>query len=145
MGQEEKVVARFKDGSMVKGYAKGFHIESDTVVLHESRARKEHKVPMSDLKALFFVKTFKGYRDYVERKAFGTRGSVGRKVFVKFSDRESLVGVIHGGIPWDRGYTLAKLGKNAKGFFLVPVDEKSNNVKVFVVGSAIQDITIMVA
>ena len=145
MAAEEKVVARYKDGSLVKGYVSNFRIDADMVRLRTPQAKEDHRVPINDLKAVFFVKTFKGYRDRIERKVFGIRKHNGSKVYLKFSDRESLLGYIDGEVPWDKGYSLAKLGKKAKGFYLLPVDSASNNSKIFVVGSAIKDITIMVA
>lgn len=144
MSEGEKVVARFRDGKAVKGYVRDFSIESDTITLDDQTTHETHRVPIDELKAVFFVKSFEGISEHIERKAFGTRKPVGRKVFVKFSDKESLVGFIEGDIPWDKGFSLAKLGEKAKGFFLTPVDGDCNNAKVFVVGSAIQDVTIMV-
>ena len=143
-GGGEKIVARFKDGRLVKGFVRGFSIESDTVVLNDQKTLQEIGVPIEVLKAIFFVKNFGGSSEYVERKAFGIRKNPGKKVFIKFSDNETLVGFIEGEVPWDKGFSLAKLGKKVKGFFLTPVDEDSNNNKVFVVAGAIQDITIMV-
>jgi hypothetical protein len=143
-GEGEKIVARFKDGRLVKGYVNDFSIESDTLVLNDEKTHQEICVQVDGLKAVYFVKTFHGASTYVEKKAFGIRKKPGRKVFIKFSDKETLVGFIDGEIPWDKGFSLSKLGKNVKGFFLTPVDGESNNDKVFVVGTAIQDITIMV-
>jgi len=143
-GDGEKIVARFRDGRLVKGYARGFSIESDTVLLNDQKTLQEVSVPIAELKAIFFVKDFGGTSTHVERKVFGTRKKPGKKVFIKFSDKESLVGFIDGQVPWDKGFSLAKLGNKVKGFFLIPVDGDSNNYKVFIVGGAIQDITIMV-
>lgn len=144
MEEDGMVVARFRDGRMVKGYVKAFSSESDTVVLTDEKTREENLVALEELKAIFFVKSFQGVREHVEKKAFGIRKLAGRKVFVKFHDKETLVGCIEGAVPWDKGFSLTKLGEKTKGFFLTPVDGDSNNVKIFVVGSAIQDITIMV-
>jgi hypothetical protein len=143
-GDGEKIVARYRDGRMVKGYVRNFSIESETVVLNDEKTLVEIRVPIEGLKAVYFVKTFQGASKYVERKSFGIRKNAGRKVFIKFSDKETLVGFIEGEIPWDKGFSLAKLGEKVKGFFLTPVDGDSNNNKVFVVAGAIQDITIMV-
>jgi len=145
MNNGDKVVVRFMDGKVVKGYVTDFRIDSETINLKDQATSEAHRVPISELKAIFFVKSFKGISEYVEKKAFGIRRLPGRKAFVKFNDKESLVGIIEGEIPWDKGFSLAKLGEHAKGFFLTPVDGNSNNDKVFVVGSAIQDVTIMVA
>jgi hypothetical protein len=146
MGKDEgeKIVARFRDGRLLKGFVRDFNLESDTVVLKDYEADKESRIPIEQLKALFFVKDFEGSSKHVERKAFGIRKHQGRKVFIKFIDKESLVGFIEGEIPWDKGFSLAKLGKKAKGFFLTPVDGDCNNERVFVVGSAIENVTIMV-
>lgn len=141
----EMVVARFRDGTLLKGFVKNFTIDSDTVVLSDQKTGMGNRVPIDQLKALFFVKDFQGSSKHVERKAFGIRKHRGRKVFIKFIDKESLVGFIEGEIPWDKGFSLAKLGKTAKGFFLTPVDGDCNNERVFVVGSAIENVTIMVA
>lgn len=143
-GEGEKAVARFRDGRLVKGHVRDFSIESDTVILNDQKTQQELRVPVAELKAIFFVKNFGGSSEHVERKTFGIRKNLGKKVFIKFSDNESLVGFIEGQIPWDKGFSLAKLGEKVKGFFLTPVDQDSNNDRVFVVGSAIQDITIMV-
>jgi hypothetical protein len=140
----EKIVARFRDGRVLKGFVRNFSIESDTVILSDQKTNKESRVPIEELKALFFVKNFEGSSEYVERKIYGIRENLGRKVFIKFIDKESLVGFIEGDIPWDKGFSLSKLGKKAKGFFLTPVDSECNNERVFVVGSAIDYITIMV-
>jgi hypothetical protein len=140
----EKIVARFRDGRLLKGFVRNFSIESDTVILNDQNTNKENRIPIAELKAIFFVKNFEGSSHYVERKVFGIRKNLGRKVFVKFIDKEALVGFIEGEIPWDRGFSLAKLGESTKGFFLTPVDGDSNNERVFVVGSAIENVTIMV-
>jgi hypothetical protein len=143
-GVSDKVVARFRNGKLVKGYARDFSVDSDTIVLKDQNTRQEQRVAIDELKAVYFVKTFKGVKEHVERKAFGIRKSSGRKVFIKFSDTEAVVGFIEGDVPWDKGFSLAKLGKKAKGFFITPADGDSNNKRIFVVGSAIQNITIMV-
>jgi hypothetical protein len=67
----------------------------------------------------------------------------GHKVYVKFTDQESLVGFVEGEIPWDKGFFVSREGSKAQGFFLIPVDRDSNNVKVFVVGTSVKDVTIM--
>lgn len=141
----EKVVARFKDGRVLKGFVKDFRIDSEAVALTGPDGAGVRHVPVDELKALFFVKTFEGFDAYAEKKVFGIRKQHGCKVVVQFTDDEILIGIIEGELPWDKGFSLAKLGKNTRGFFLMPVDDHCNNNKVFVVGSAIQDITIMAA
>ena len=144
MGDIEMVVARYSNGQTLKGYVRDFGAGSETVAVEDPETHIEHKILIDELKAIFFVKSFSGRGEYVEKKAFGTRKNPGRKVFVKFKDNETLIGYIDGDIPWTKGFSLAKEGNTAKGFFMVPVDSDSNNIKVFVVGAAIQDVTIMI-
>lgn len=137
----DKVVARFNDGRIIKGYLKDFSANKDFILIEGLERKKKHKIPVEELKALFFVKTFEGDSEYKEKKAYGLRKSAGRKVFVRFNDGESLVGFVEGELPWKKGFFLSKSEADNKGFFLVPVDEETNNIKIFVVGSSIKDIT----
>ncbi len=84
---------------------------------------------MKDLKALFFVRDFQGNPDYDERKEFDPKGQIsGRKVEVVFLDGEVLVGTTLGYEP------------KRSGFFLHPIDPKSNNIRVFVVCEAVHNV-----
>lgn len=145
MGAEERVAARFNNGKVLKGYVKDFTADSEMVFLDEAESGMNHIIPINELKALFFIRTFEGDREYREKKAFGVSPSKGRKVFIKFKDKESLIGFIDGEVPFQKGFTLTKPdGTEDTGFFLTPSDIDSNNIKVFVVGSAIENVTIMV-
>jgi hypothetical protein len=64
-------------------------------------------------------------------------------VFVKFRDGESLLGFLEGDFPWEKGFFLSRQDKGLKGFFLLPVDEDANNIKVFVVSSSVVDVTVV--
>jgi hypothetical protein len=139
----EKVVIRFNSGKVLKGYVRDFRTDSSVVILEEAETNIEHRISIIELKAIFFVKTFEGDSEYRERKAYGIRESIGRKAYIRFNDGESLVGFLEGEIPWEKGFFLSKSDDKAKGFFLIPVDSESNNIKIFVVGSSIKDITIM--
>ncbi|MEW6570026.1 MAG: hypothetical protein AB1390_02450 [Nitrospirota bacterium] len=141
--KDPKVVVRFNDGKTLKGYLKDFSVSSSIVKLREAKNKKEHTIPAEKLKALFFVKTFEGDREYRDRKAYGIGKSIGRKVFVRFKDGESMVGFVEGEFPWKKGFFLSKADTGDKGFFLIPVDSGGNNTKVFVMGSAVQDVTVM--
>ncbi len=144
MGTGNQVVARFNDGRVVKGYTNGFSSESKTIMVQEVKSGNVVDIPVAELKALYFIKSFDGDEERRERKAFGINANTGRKVYIKFNDRESLVGFIEGEIPWSKGFFLSKERSKANGFFVVPADSNSNNDKVFVVGSSIKDVTVMV-
>ncbi|MCX5719482.1 MAG: hypothetical protein NT055_05875 [Nitrospirae bacterium] len=78
-----------------------------------------------------------------KKKTYGLRNNVGRKVYIKFNDGESMIGFIEGKVPWDKGFFISNPDSKVKGFYLIPTDSGSNNIKVFVVGSSIKDMTIM--
>jgi len=141
MSADDKVVLRFIDGKLLRGYLKEFSQESPEILFKKLDGKRTQAIPMLKLKAIFFVKTFEGDSGYIEKKIYGLRQSEGKKIFVKFNDDESMVGYLQGGVPWNKGFFLSKPDNGKKGFFLVPVDKASNNIRVFVVRSAVKDIT----
>ena len=144
MEHVQKVVLRFNTGKLLKGYIGDFTAYTDIVIIQDSANDEEHKIPIIELKAIFFVKTFEGDRSRRDKKRYGISENVGRKVYIRFSDGESMMGFLEGDIPWEKGFHLSKKPAGAlKGFFLIPVDMDSNNKKVFVVNSSIKDITLM--
>jgi hypothetical protein len=143
MGEREKSVMRFRNGSMVKGYVRDFSPDGDGVVLEEAGTGKEHTISLDDMKAVFFVKSFEGDYDYKERKSYGIRRPAGNRAFVRFKDGECLVGFLEGKVPWEKGFFLSNKGGGMKGFFLLPADNEANNIKIFVVSSAVDDVTIV--
>ncbi|MEO8450367.1 MAG: hypothetical protein ABI647_11280 [Gemmatimonadota bacterium] len=115
------VVARFKDGRILKGTSLNvdpekptFHVKADAGVL---------EVKMSDLKALFFVKDPMGNPAHKEATA-PTPGDPrlvgGKKVAVRFSDGERVVGMTN------------RFPPLKKYFFMIPVDPKSNNIRILI-------------
>ncbi len=142
VGRERSVV-RLNDGSLLKGYLKDFSPGKATVVLQEAETDEVHKLKTADVKAVFFVRTFEGNYDYNEKKSYGIRRPMGKRVFVKFRDGERLVGFVEGTVPWEKGFFLSKRENKEKGFFLLPVDEDTNNIKVFVISSSVDDVTVV--
>src|SRR3989337_1541551 len=141
MSDNEKVVARFNDKRLLKGYVGKFTGDSATVIIKEADTGKEHAVPIEDLKAIFYVRTFEGSKEYKEKKIYGAGKKLGRKVFVKFRDGEKLVGFLEADVPPDKILSFLKSDGSKKGFFLVPVDAECNNTRVFAAWNAIDDIT----
>jgi len=122
-----KVVMRYADGRIVKGFTSDFapnktffHISP----LESAATDKGIEISVKELKAIFFVKDFTGDASYDENKQFSGTQPPGRKVEVTFFDNEVLVGVT-------LGYDPSRIG-----FFLTPADPQSNNLRVFVVSSA---------
>ena len=126
------IIARFRDGRMKKGYSQDFFPNKPLFHLQvqsEDASAEPEELRVNQLKAVFFVKDFEGNPGYQERKSFveGDK-STGRRVEVIFEDDEVLQGSV--------------LGYNAQqaGFFLFPVDSKSNNDRVFVVNASVKNI-----
>ncbi|MGO9147193.1 MAG: DUF6982 domain-containing protein, partial [Desulfomonilia bacterium] len=82
----------------------------------------------SELKALFFVKTFEGNREYRERKSFNEGDQQGQRVEVTFKDGEVLQG------------SALNYDPQLPGFFLMPVDRYSNNIRIYVVISNVENL-----
>ena len=52
-----------------------------------------------------------------------------------------MIGYLEGDMPWEKGFFISKPDEKKTGFFLMPADEGSNNIKVFVIGASVKDIT----
>ncbi|HVN72318.1 MAG TPA: hypothetical protein VMU10_09900 [Desulfomonilia bacterium] len=126
-----KVIVRFMDGKVMKGYANDFNPIRPSFHFNEnvgSALSQPILIEIKDLKAIFFVRTFEGNSEYAERNNFMQGDLIqGRKAEVTFPDGE----VIRGST---MGYDAQRLG-----FFLVPVDPKSNNIRIFVVTKAVKN------
>lgn len=122
-----RVVVRYADGRVLKGYA-DFDPEQPVfrlVPLAEPDA-EGIEIPVKDLKALFFVRTFDGDpRHQDSRDLYQARPPETRKVSVRFRDGEELV-----------GYTR-QLDRHRSGLFFTPLDPGSNNLRVFAVFDAL--------
>jgi len=142
---KDKVVVRFMDGKIIKGYIDQFDEDSSSITVMEIKTDEETNISVDDLKAIFFVRSFEGKRNYNEKKIYGISEKKGYRVFVRFKDAESIVGFLSGDVPWDRkkGYYLSKIESDQKGFYILPVDRGSNNIKIFVFLSAIEDVSVM--
>lgn len=122
-----KVVARYVDGRVLKGYA-DFDPDQPAFRLAsvENPDGEAREVRVRDLKAVFFVRSFAGNPEYSESKdLYQARPPRTRKVHVEFVDGEALVGHTKDD-PFQR-----------PGFFFTPLDPRSNNVRIFAVSDAI--------
>jgi len=118
-----RVVARYKDGRVVKGSTTDFSPVRE--LLHVQTENGMVEVRHGELKAIFFVKDFAGNPERKKTNLFpAERPVVGHKIAVEFADGEILVGTTIGYRP-DR-----------KGFFVVPADPEGNAERCYVVTSA---------
>ena len=130
MGQI-KIVVRYVDGRVSKGCTHDFFPNKDRFHLFPptGSAKQCVEISLKDLKAVFLVRNFVGNPGYGERKKYvDGENPFGRKLEVTFQDGEVMVGSTLG---YDR---------NRPGFFLLPADPKSNNVRIFVVASAVKQV-----
>jgi len=124
-----KVVASFKDGTVMKGHTsdffpnrKGFHLELP--------GGERVTIDTEKLKAIFFVKDFTGDQNRKDVYHDAISGG-GRKIQVKFKDGELVIG-------YSQGYSPDRLG-----FFIIPADTKNNNERIFVVNSATEEVVFL--
>jgi len=127
-----KVIVRYANGTVVKGFTQNFSPNKD--LFHLTPADKTSsgtiEIFVKRLKAVFMVRDFFGNPQYNERKKYiqGEKPS-GLKLEVTFADGEVMVG-------------STQLGYDPKrqGNFIIPADPKSNNIRVFVVSSAVKNV-----
>jgi len=129
--ERAKVVAQYTDGRTIKGYTLDFFPNKDCfhVIPIDKPSDKPTEVIVSQLKAVFVVKDFNGDPQYTERKGYMEGDTpYGTTLEVTFKDDEVVVGS-------GMGIDLKR-----QGFFISPPDPKSNNLRVFVVCSAVKRI-----
>jgi hypothetical protein len=136
----ERVILRFLDKRLMKGYLEKFSPSDETVSI-KGEDSVTTVVGIGELKGIFFVRSFAGDRKHREKKSFKGNAFNSKKVFVRFRDGESMVGFVDGEVPWEKGFFLHAERNN--GFFVKPVDGTSNNIKIFVVAASIDDVTVV--
>jgi hypothetical protein len=126
-----RIVARFQDGRVMKGFTADFLPARDRFHMTlegQVAAAKPLEVRVPELKALFFVKSFEGDPQH-QRSNEPSQSGVGRRLRVVFKDGEVMVGTTQG---YDR---------SRPGFFMIPVDTGGNNERCFVVVAAAQEVS----
>ena len=125
--ESRKIVARFKDGSILKGTARDF-VPDERILNVKVINGGIEKIDITELKAIFFVKDLKGdeshKKQYKDVQLWG-----GQKVKVEFTDGEVII-----------GYS-SNLSTGKYGFFITHADNKGNNEKIFVVTAATQNVS----
>ncbi|MCX5800844.1 MAG: hypothetical protein NTX17_05590 [Candidatus Eisenbacteria bacterium] len=127
-----RIFARFKGGKLLKGYTHDFKPVAETFHLVD-QGGVVHEIKCSDLKAVFFVKSFEGRKEYVEKKRFEEVDCTalrGLKIRLEFSDGEVI-----------RGFSLG-YSKDRKGFYITPLDPAGNNERMYVIADALRDVKV---
>lgn len=118
----DKLILRMTDGSMLKCTSRiPFSAAFKKITVIDEKG-VVHKIPLSLIKAIFFVKDFAGNPNYKAKTEFSDDSpKAGKIVSVKFSDGEIIRGKV------------INLSEEKVGFFLYPADPLDNNEKVFIV------------
>src|SRR5258708_27800637 len=142
-----KVVARVRNGKTVKGYVESMPTaDFDSLLLETSvslpreigvrtsESNEAVSLALDSLKALFFVKTFEGRKEYKEIKFFEKNPPIkGLWVRVTFYDNEYLEHIVRNSLRY-----LAE-----PGFFLKPPDLHSNNEILYVIKNSLIDFRVL--
>ena len=127
-----KVVVRYANGTLLRGFIQNFSPNKDRfhVLPADKSSGGMTEVFVKRLKAVFVVRDFNGNPQYNERKEY-MEGETphGMKLEVTFADGEVMV-----------GSTLLGYDPKRQGNFMIPVDPKSNNIRVFIVSSAVKSV-----
>jgi hypothetical protein len=127
-----KVVVKYLNGKVIKGFMQNFSPNKDRfhLIPADKASGGTIEVMVKHLKAIFVVLDFIGNPQYDERKKYveGEKPS-GLKLEVTFTDGEVIA-----------GSTLLGYDPKRQGNFIFPADPKSNNLRVFVVSSAVKSV-----
>ncbi len=128
--EANRIVVHLKNGVIYKGVTHDFIPEKPKFHLVHQDCKIE-EIDTESLKAIFFVKTYEGDKSHQDKKGFAgvdPKNIRGLKIKITFHDNEMVYGST-------MGYS-----KQRKGFFVLPVDPESNNIRIYVVASAIKDV-----
>ena len=131
---KKKAVVKYQNREIIKGWIEDFHPDRDSFILFpliEYSEEERMEIKFSSLKAVFFVKDFKGDKDYKKVRTFNVDLKITpsqRKLIVNFVDGERLYGTSH------------NYGRYKVGFFMYPVDPQDNSERIFVVHSAVESV-----
>ena len=129
------VVARFRDGRVMKGRTFNLTPESRTFYLNSADQNADEAtqvVSLQDLKAVFFVRSLEGdpsRQKVVPEKVNPKPGE--RLITIRFDDGEILVG------------STLSFSYDRVGFFITPLDPTGNAWRAFVVKDAVAELRLL--
>jgi hypothetical protein len=127
-----RVVVRYANGTVARGFIQNFSHNKDFfyLTLADNPSGRSLQVSVQRLKAVFVVRDFHGNPQFEERNFYldGENPS-GLKLEVTFADGEVMV-----------GSTVLNYDPKRQGNFIIPADPNSNNIRVFVVSSAVKSV-----
>jgi hypothetical protein len=134
------VVLHLNGGRLFKGTLASFSPTAPTVQVRLSEGSDLMEVSIQEVKAIFYVRSFTGHRNYKEKRKFGMTRSKGKRIMIRFKDGEILCGYSGEDLARSSGTLLLPPDPQQKGFFVYPADPKSNNTKVFVISGSLLDV-----
>ena len=130
----KKVVVRKLDRSLTKGFVDATSFLGPKGIHMLDREGRTLTIPFQEIKGVFFVKDFDGNRQRSERKLFQSRPRLaGLWVRMTFKDKEVLEGLLPS--------NLVEL--SPEGFLVTPADLYSNNLRIFVPRTALNEMTVL--
>jgi hypothetical protein len=130
-GENNLVVARYRNGQVVKGYTRDFFPDRPQFHVLSRGAEQAVAVRTAELKGLFFVRDLIGNKNRHKNRRFpaqDTGPQLGRRIAVMFEDGELLIG--HA-----QTYSPERIG-----FFVFPLDPNGNNLRVYVLRAATKQV-----
>jgi len=130
-GENNLVVARYRNGQVVKGYTRDFFPDRPQFHVLPKGGHTAVPVRTQELKAVFFVRDLMGNRlRHKNRKfpAVDAGPQSGRRIAVLFEDGELIVGHAQTYSP------------DKSGFFVFPADPNGNNTRIYVLRAATRHI-----
>lgn len=125
---DERVVVRFLDGRILKGYGDNFLPGEVELLVREVENDAIHRVALGEVKMICFVRAFVTDSQSTHRPTAPLiyQAVPGRRVAVEFLDGEHLEGVA----------TLQTMPTH--GFFVTPLNPNSNNIQIYVNPNALR-------
>jgi len=131
VGESNLVVARFKDGRVIKGHTRDFVPACLHFHVLPRGEMQTVKIDTAELKAVFFVRDLAGNKWFHKKRAFPAFDAgpdAGRRISVLFEDGELLI-----------GHARTYAG-DSPGFFVFPLDARENNTRVYVLRAATKEV-----
>jgi len=130
----KQVVVRKLDKGLVKGFVDPdayLHPEGVELLDREGRLLR---IPLEEVKGVFFVREFDGNPQASERKIFHSRPRLaGLWVRMTFKDSEVMEGLVANNL----------LAMDPLGFSVTPPDFSSNNLRIFIPRSALSNFEVL--
>ncbi|MCK5130865.1 MAG: hypothetical protein KAR40_01770 [Candidatus Sabulitectum sp.] len=127
-----KVVVHLKNGEIAKGHTIDFSPGKEKFHLTGmSDPLCNEEISLENLKAIFFVKDFKGDFLHVDSHDFSKARVSGKHIAISFYDGEILFGISEA------------IHREKMGFFIFPIDPEANTERAFVINSFIESVDIV--